>query len=103
MKNQFLAFLGGAIAGAAVALLLAPKSGEELREDIKDYVDLEIKKGKKLIDKGRQKVAEASRRMADSACEKLEEVADQVDEVSQRVGHKTSDAIRKAEKVFNQG
>lgn len=30
----FLAFLGGAVAGAAVALLVAPSSGEETREKL---------------------------------------------------------------------
>lgn len=30
-------FLVGAFAGAITALLLAPKSGKELREDIKDF------------------------------------------------------------------
>lgn len=38
--NDFLKgmalFVGGAIAGAAAALLLSPKSGEELRKDIVD-------------------------------------------------------------------
>lgn len=34
-----LAFIGGAIAGAAVALLTAPKSGAETREMIREYVD----------------------------------------------------------------
>jgi gas vesicle protein len=32
--GMFLAFLGGAVAGAAVALLVAPASGEETREKL---------------------------------------------------------------------
>ena len=42
MKDQakvIVALLAGAAVGAAVALLLAPSSGSELREDIADYVD----------------------------------------------------------------
>jgi len=42
MKDQakiIVALLAGAAVGAAVALLLAPSSGAELREDIADYVD----------------------------------------------------------------
>lgn len=43
MKNSgILAFIGGAVAGAAVALLLAPKSGEQTRRMIKDFVDQEV-------------------------------------------------------------
>jgi gas vesicle protein len=36
--SLFLAFLGGAAAGAAVALLMAPKAGRETRERLGDYV-----------------------------------------------------------------
>ena len=35
MKKLFI-FAAGAAVGAAVALLLAPKSGEEMREELKD-------------------------------------------------------------------
>jgi len=34
-KGLFLGFLAGSVIGAVTALLLAPKSGRELREDIK--------------------------------------------------------------------
>lgn len=37
--KTFFAFLGGAVAGAAVALLLAPEKGEVTRGKIKDMVD----------------------------------------------------------------
>lgn len=37
-----LVFLGGAIAGAATALLLSPKCGADLRESIKEMVDKEV-------------------------------------------------------------
>lgn len=45
-QSSIFAFLGGAVAGAAVALLLAPKSGAETRGMIKEYVDNEMKKCK---------------------------------------------------------
>ena len=33
-----LAFVGGAVAGAAAALLLAPEKGSETRKAIKDFI-----------------------------------------------------------------
>lgn len=37
--SNLLAFLGGAIVGGAIALLLAPQSGEKTREQIRDFVE----------------------------------------------------------------
>lgn len=45
MRNSgILAFLGGAVAGAAVALLLAPRRGDETRHMIKEYVDHKMRR-----------------------------------------------------------
>jgi len=64
-----LAFLGGAIAGAAVGMLLAPKSGEETRRVLKGYAKrteeevLEMAKEARdaldqTIERGKQFIAE---------------------------------------------
>ncbi|TAL12298.1 MAG: YtxH domain-containing protein [Nitrospirae bacterium] len=37
VKTVTLMFVGGAVLGAIAGLLLAPKSGEETRKEIKDY------------------------------------------------------------------
>jgi len=42
MNNLFKGaalFIGGALVGATAALLLAPKTGEEIRQQIADYAD----------------------------------------------------------------
>jgi gas vesicle protein len=50
MKGDTLfAFLGGAILGAAVAILFAPDSGDETRKKIKDTFDKEYQTLKSKI------------------------------------------------------
>lgn len=47
MKNYGLtlvSFLGGAIVGAAVAMLVTPKSGSAMREYLREFVDEELSK-----------------------------------------------------------
>jgi gas vesicle protein len=53
--STILPFLAGGLVGAGVALLLAPKSGRELRKDIKDIaastgdkITATVEKGKEL-------------------------------------------------------
>jgi gas vesicle protein len=54
-RSVILPFLVGGLVGAGVALLLAPKSGRELRKDIKDIaastgdkITATVEKGKEL-------------------------------------------------------
>ena len=50
MKGQcFFSFLGGAVVGAVVALLLAPDSGENTRHKIADKIKAVEKKVKGVI------------------------------------------------------
>ena len=37
VKTMTLMFVGGAVLGAVAGILFAPKSGEEIRKEIKDY------------------------------------------------------------------
>jgi len=66
MRDVILAFFGGVVVGAVTALLLAPQSGKETREDIKNFVteaedkirrkyDEIVEEGKKQIDKIKDK------------------------------------------------
>ncbi len=57
-------FVVGGIVGAGLSLLLAPKSGKEVREDIKRFandsrerVSLAIDKGKELYDDSKERVS----------------------------------------------
>jgi len=56
MKTDTLfAFIGGAIVGAAAALLLAPESGEETRKKIRESVDTEYQALKKKYEEFKAK------------------------------------------------
>lgn len=87
-KGLLVGFLTGAIVGAAVALLYAPKAGKELRQDIKNKADdlmtdaekhLEVAKEKAIstINEGKKK-AEQLVSDAKVKVEKLMKDADQM-------------------------
>ena len=69
-RSILLPFLVGGLVGAGMALLLAPKSGKEMRKDIKEFaiktrdtvsttIDTTIDKGKVLYEEGKTAVAGA--------------------------------------------
>jgi gas vesicle protein len=60
-------FVLGALVGAAVALMLAPKSGEDLREDLSNQVDDSIERGKDVV----RKVSRRARELGDQAQEQF--------------------------------
>lgn len=68
-KGLFLGFLAGGIVGGVVALLYAPKSGKELRMDIKnkkeemlddaeEYLDIAKHKAQDIINEGKKRSEE---------------------------------------------
>lgn len=66
VQSILVPFLAGGLVGAGVALLLAPKSGRELRKDIKDIavssgdkITSTVEKGKELYEEGAAAVRNA--------------------------------------------
>ena len=68
-KGLFLGFLAGGIVGSVLALLYAPKSGKELRQDIKnkkeeilddaeEYLDIAKHKAQDIINEGKKRSEE---------------------------------------------
>jgi len=53
-RSILLPFLAGGLIGAGVALLFAPKSGKELRKDIKDLASTTREKAVSAVDKGKE-------------------------------------------------
>lgn len=79
-----IAFLGGAIAGAAVALLFAPESGKETRQKIKRFAEDEQCKFKKTLDSIRTKVNE-KRQQLGRVAEEIEQDIEEVEQLAQQV------------------
>ena len=53
-------FIGGAIAGAAAALLLTPKKGEEVRQELADLAQEAKKRAQQYCEQVKQDLAEAN-------------------------------------------
>lgn len=56
--NSILSMIGGMIIGSALTMLLTPKSGPEMRQDIKDLIDDEVDKLKSKAGKLRDEIEE---------------------------------------------
>ena len=76
MSNLFRGaalFIGGALVGAAAAMLLTPKTGEEIRQQIADYAEEAKKHMQDYCDQLKQDLAEAN--AAEQAAEPKKEEA----------------------------
>ena len=78
VKTVLIAILAGAAAGLTVGLLMAPKSGEKLREDIGTSVD-------EYLDSARRKAGELKTSASNLAQRGLREVQKTKDAVASRV------------------
>ncbi len=74
------AFLLGGLVGAAVALLTAPKSGKETREEISRWAQDTTEKTKERLEVLSREATEKVKKVAGEAQEKVRGVADRVTE-----------------------
>jgi gas vesicle protein len=59
-------FFIGAIAGALLALLLTPKSGQDLRDEIKRDVDEVLAEGRRAAEQRQRELEEQLRQLLDN-------------------------------------
>ena len=82
MKGLFLGFLGGTAVGAILALLYAPKSGKELRADLREKADDLLEEAEGQIEAARSKASAI------------------VTEAKKRSEHLVTDATKKAQTLI---
>jgi len=106
-KGLLIGFLTGGIVGAAIALLYAPKSGKELRQDIKvkadefrddadKYIDVAKEKAVDLYNDGKKK----SEKLVADAKVKADELIKDAEKVYNDAKHKATDAINSGKETL---
>jgi gas vesicle protein len=88
----FMGFLIGGVLGALAGILLAPKSGKELRSAIKE-------KGSEVLKDGKEIYSDAGMR----AKEIIEEAKHQAKELKKEADQYLSEARQKAKEIFADG
>jgi gas vesicle protein len=98
VAKQTLCFVMGGVVGAVVALLLAPKSGRELRTDIADVT-------RKGVDRTRETAAVARERAGEYygvATQRAGELAGTVRDAASRRGEHLSAAIDAGKRAYQE-
>ncbi len=107
-KGLLIGFLAGSVVGAVVALLYAPKSGKELRQDIKrktnemveeasEYVEAAKNKAVEIINEGKQKselLISDAKTKAETLLEDAEKILTGAKERAMEQGGRLKDAIK---------
>jgi gas vesicle protein len=90
-KGLLVGFLAGGVVGAVMALLYAPKSGREFRDDIRSRTD-------DYLDEADRYIAEAK----DRAKDLINEGKKKSDKIVSDAKTKSDELLKDAEKLFNE-
>ena len=90
-KGMVIGFIAGGALGAALALLYAPKSGRELREDIRGRTD-------EALDEAEKYIAEAK----DKAIDLINEGKKKSEKLIKEAREKSEKLLKDAEKIFDE-
>lgn len=108
-KGFLIGFLAGGALGAVLALLYAPKSGKELRDDIRSKTDEYLTDADRLLSEGKEKASEfinegkkrAERLVSDAkfrADELLKDAEKVFSDAKTKAGDKLSSSVDNLEK-----
>ncbi len=107
LSTKLTYLLIGAGIGAVVALLLAPKSGKELREDIADATRKGLEKGKEAAAQLQEKAGEyyevtkeKASELYHTAQEKAEELAEKAKEVATKATNPITAAVEAGKQAY---
>ena len=81
--NNIVSFILGAIVGAAVALLYAPQSGEELRANLREEAQVERQRLQAQYEKGMRDLQEAINKVQVDLQSLLQQAEEQVEETAE--------------------
>ncbi|HEY5125046.1 MAG TPA: YtxH domain-containing protein [Ignavibacteria bacterium] len=114
VKGLFLGFLAGSIVGSVLALLYAPKSGKELRGDIKlkkdeflddtaEYMQIAKSKANELINEGKKKsemlIQEAKKKASNLLDDANKVLSGAKDKASEKIGDAKVKLTNESEKI----
>ena len=80
-SSTLLTFLAGAVVGGFVVALATPRSGPELRGDLRDFADRARRRAGKLVEEARDGFDEVKQRTAQAASDLKRGIADSVEDL----------------------
>lgn len=110
MGRRVWSFIAGALFGAAVGVLYAPRPGSETREQLAAWADDYMEQGReglenqrdrvlKAVDNGREVVYQKSEELKVKIDEAKERLKEQVDMAAESAREKVSEAVGKAQEM----
>ncbi len=102
-KGLLIGFFTGGALGAALALLFAPKSGKELRRDIKEKSDEYLDEAEKYISQAREKAVEVMNEGKRRSEKLVKDAKDKSDQLMKDAEKVYKDARGKVSETFKTG
>ena len=107
-SDKFLYFLVGASIGSVVALLFAPKSGRETRDEItrhaqdsREYLNRKAEKGRNFVEESRRQVSHEVTSMVDRGKEEVDALIDKGKEEVGGLIDKGKDVVQQQKEQFS--
>lgn len=94
--STLIGFGAGAVVGAVTALLLAPASGKETREKIKERINDVSDKAYDLVERSKEAIEEAKDKMSNAYEEAVEKTTSVIEQAKGKLAGKKKDEEEEA-------